>query len=115
MSGDGSSLTTNDGTWIDWKSVITVSAGVVSTSIFGGIANVIGTVFTEFVINPVSTLSKEVEDSLSNLITAPERATWASWENAGEFAQSQGPFAFVVALLIVIAAAWAFAEVRSRA
>jgi hypothetical protein len=110
-SSDGSPLTTNDGRAIDWKSVVTVSAGVLSTSFFGGLADVISAVLTAVWVRPFETLSA-IGVGIVRVLTFPLDATAsASWQAATDFVVGLGPFAFVAAVGIVVAVAFVVAEV----
>lgn len=105
-------LTTENGTRINLRGLTALVAGLLSAEFASGIAQIIATLFDQFVITPLEIIGQTLEKaaSLFSLFwTAYLRAAFN--ETAAQFQGELGPFAFPLALVIVLLMGYALATV----
>jgi len=107
-------LTTNDGTQIDWKSVVTVSAGIFSTAFFNGMAEFIRGLFEAYLIAPVRAIGEVAALLLEGLLGAIPATIRGSFQEAGRWVEGLGPFAFIGGLAIALLTAYVVARGLNR-
>lgn len=110
----GSPLTNDDGTSVDWKSVLMASLGAISTAYFSSAADLIRTFFQSWIIGPASEYAIVLEKAVALLVQSPGVAVDAAFQQTEQFIDSLGIFAFIGALGFVVLMALVLAEARSR-
>lgn len=107
-------LTTNGGTRIDWKTVVAVASGIFSTAFFSGLADFIRGLFEVFLIKPLTAIAEFVNLLLTGLFLAAPATIRGSFQAAANWLEGLGPLAFIGAVVIVVATAWAVARGLDR-
>jgi hypothetical protein len=110
----GDPLTNNDGTSADWKSVLMASLGVISTAYFSSLADLIGTFFQSWIINPLREYATVATTVVELLVQSPGKATDVAFAQTEQFIDGLGIAAFAAGLGFVVLMAFVLAEVRSR-
>jgi hypothetical protein len=95
------SLTSDNGTSIDWGNVLAVVAGVLSVEYFSGVADVVATTIQTWVVSPVSAAGFWVGNVVEQLVAAPARVSGAAWSSAVGFVDGTGFAGLIVAVAIV--------------
>jgi hypothetical protein len=95
------SLTSDNGTSIDWGNVLAVVAGVLSVEYFSGVADVVATAFQTWAIGPISAAGYWLENVVGELVDAPARVSGAAWASATAFVDGTGFAGLLVAVAIV--------------
>lgn len=105
-------LTAENGTRINLGGLTALVAGLLSAEFASGVAEIIATVFDQFVIMPIEIVVQTLE-------TAASLFSWfwtgyltaAFNETAAQFQGELGPFAFPLAIVIVLLMGYALATV----
>lgn len=95
------SLTSDDGTSINWPNVFAVVAGAISVEYFAGVAETITALLTTWVLNPVSAAGFWLGNIVGQTVNAPARVAGAAWRAAADFVASTGIAGLLIGLLIV--------------
>lgn len=95
------SLTSDNGTSIDWGNVFAVIAGVLSVEYFSGVAQTLSATIQTWAINPISAAGFWLGSILGSLVDAPARVAGSAWSSATDFVGGTGPAGFVFAVVIV--------------
>jgi hypothetical protein len=105
MAASGDSVIESDGS-IDWQRLGAVVAGIVSIPVFTGIADVIRTVYSVFLITPLERLAGVASTAVSAPFETFEFTLYRAYQTATRTVEASGLFGFVVALGIVVAVAY---------
>lgn len=109
-----SPLTTNDGTRIDWGTIVAVSSGIFTAAFFEGLADFIRGLFETYVIGPVRAVGTVITFLLEGLFGVAPTTIRGSFQTAGQWVEGLGPFAFIGALGIVLLTAFVVARGLNR-
>jgi hypothetical protein len=107
-------LTKNDGTRIDWGTVVAVASGIFSTAFFNGMAEFIRGLFEAYLIRPLRAVGSVAALLLEGLLGAVPATIRGSFQEAGRWVEGLGPFAFIGALGVVLLTAYVVARGLNR-
>jgi|GEM_PF-6370116 len=108
------SLTTDNGTWINWGRLLSVAAGFLSTVWYTRIAEFIDSVIQAFAIAPLNALGDVLGGATTAFLGTIPASIRGSFRPAQEFIRDLGPEAFIVALVLVVATSYALSRGLNR-
>ncbi len=101
-------------TRVNWGWIGSALLGLISTSIFGGVADIVRSLFRQLLIRPITGVTGFVSDQLGLLLGTPAAAISGAWSGTTGFVESLGGLGFLAAIGLVVAAAYLWREVVSR-
>ena len=106
------SLTTANGTGIDFSRLATVIAGMLAGSFFGGWAAVIGAFFQTWLIDPLLGLGQFIDRAITDLGFGLASIGFTAWRESTAFAFTLGIFAPVFAFGLYLGISYIVAQIR---
>ncbi|WP_338740379.1 hypothetical protein [Haloplanus salilacus] len=106
---DSESLTTNNGTWINWGRLVTVAIGFLSTVWYSNIAQVVGSVIA-VPVNLARSIGDQAGRVTEQFVSTIPVGLRASFQPAADTIGSLGAFALPAAVLVVTLVAYVVAR-----
>jgi hypothetical protein len=95
------SLTSADGTSINWGNVLAVVAGAISVEYFSSVAETISALLTTWFVDPLSAVGYWLGNVVGQTVGAPARVAGSAWSSAAAFVTTGGVAGLVFGLAIV--------------
>jgi len=111
---EDSFLTNDEGTRINWKTLVSVASGIFSVAFFRGLAEFIRGLFETYLINPIRAASSVLTLILDGLWGLAPAIIRGAFDGAARWVEGLGPVAFIGGLGIVLLTAYVVARGLNR-
>lgn len=111
---DGLTLTSDDGTAINWGAAAVFTLGTLAAEFFDGLGRFVATVWNSFAIGPLNGATEFATDAVEELLGLPSTILSLSFAETARFLEQDPVLGMAIGVMFVIALAYLAARVIPR-